>query len=158
VTVSFAVPTGHPEAASRYRRTPAEKADAVLAWARPDRAVFAAGACHVLAYRFVERMPEAGFGLVHLRPKDVEVAYHVFSTNGTIAFDFNGFSDDAALRTVNSNAMLADDPAWRAQFDVIDDDLETFCRLNGCRPPSLYPGDIVARADRYIERLLADDR
>jgi hypothetical protein len=44
-----------PEAAITYRRTPQQRADVSLSWARPDRAFFAAGAGHILAYRFLQR-------------------------------------------------------------------------------------------------------
>jgi hypothetical protein len=154
--VAFALSTTKPEPSSLYRRTSAEKADPRLAWVRPDRAVFAAGACHVLAYRFIERMPGAGFRPILIHPRGVEHPYHMFATDGAIAFDFNGFSEDAALRRVNSQAMRADEPNWEAEFVVIEDDLETFCRLNRCMPPSIYPGDVVARADRYLDQFAVD--
>ena len=154
--VAFALSTTNPKSSSLYRRTPAERADERLAWARPDRAVFAAGACHVLAYRLIERTPEAGFRPVFIHPRDVDHAFHMFATDGTIAFDFNGFSDDRALRRVNTQAMKAYEPTWEAEFAAIDDDLETFCRLNRCRPPSMFPGDILARADRYLAQFAID--
>jgi hypothetical protein len=156
VPVTFDLSTTNPEASSLYRRTPEEKADERLAWARPDRAVFAAGACHVLAYRFIERMPEAEFRAIHIHPRGVDLPYHMFATDGTIAFDFNGFSDDVVLRRVNAEAMRTQDSSWEAEFVVIEDDLETFCRLNNCRPPPMYPGDIIARADRYLDQFSVD--
>jgi hypothetical protein len=110
-----------------------------------------------LAYRFIERTPDAEFRPIHVRPRNVDLAYHMFATDGRLAFDFNGFSDDTELRRVNANAMRIEDPRWEADFEVIDEDLETFCRLNGCRPPSMYPGNILARADWYIDRLLEDE-
>jgi len=39
------------QAAGVYRRTQAEREDQLLSWQRGDRAFFAAGACHILAWR-----------------------------------------------------------------------------------------------------------
>jgi hypothetical protein len=39
------------------RRTPGAKRDPAKRWAFPDRVFFAAGACHMLAYAFLERYP-----------------------------------------------------------------------------------------------------
>jgi hypothetical protein len=35
-----------------FKRTPEERADIFLAWKRDDKAFFAAGACHILAFLF----------------------------------------------------------------------------------------------------------
>ena len=45
--------------AGRFRRTPLERSDQRIAWDRTDEAFFAAGACHVLAYRCAATQPTA---------------------------------------------------------------------------------------------------
>jgi hypothetical protein len=42
------------EAAGTYRRTDLERRDQQVSWERPDKAFFAAGACHVLAWACLE--------------------------------------------------------------------------------------------------------
>ena len=54
-------------AAIELMRTPAERKDQALSWARPDRAFFAAGACHVLAFRFLKLHRDRCWELVHVR-------------------------------------------------------------------------------------------
>ena len=49
---------------AQFRRTPAERADQMLSWNRDDVRFFAAGACHILAFAFLEVYPKAGFGTV----------------------------------------------------------------------------------------------
>ncbi|HEX3588635.1 MAG TPA: hypothetical protein VHV74_03310 [Pseudonocardiaceae bacterium] len=45
---------------SAVARTPLERADQLASWQRPDQAFFAAGACHILAFAFLEAFPGLG--------------------------------------------------------------------------------------------------
>lgn len=51
-----------------YRIPGATKRDPHLRWALPNRVFFAAGACHVLAYAFLERHWKESLRAVWLRP------------------------------------------------------------------------------------------
>jgi hypothetical protein len=52
-----------PQAAGVYRRTQAERDDQLLSWQRGDRAFFAAGACHILAWTCRELYPGRPIGI-----------------------------------------------------------------------------------------------
>ena len=74
------------------RRTPGSKRDPVKQWALPDRVFFAAGACHMLAYAFLERFPHSGFDPYWIWPQDGHVGHHVVLRRGDEVFDYHGFS------------------------------------------------------------------
>jgi len=68
-----------------YKRTPQ------LQWALPDRIFFACGACHILAYAFLERFPDRGFRALWMKPAAGFTGNHVVATDGKTAFDFHGY-------------------------------------------------------------------
>ncbi len=140
-----------PLAAISFRRTPEQVADVVLAWQRPDRPFFAAGACHILARQFTRRHPD--FTIVALQPKPGWNGSHVFATNGTQAFDFNGLSLEADLIRANVEASRAQSPDWEFELVPATGEFDTFCRSINCRTAELYPGDVEARADRFIDSI-----
>ncbi|MCA3613287.1 MAG: hypothetical protein IOC52_01850 [Methylobacterium sp.] len=52
------------------RRTPGPKHDQTIRWNLPDRVFFAAGACPILAYAFLERFPRSGARPFWIKPLD----------------------------------------------------------------------------------------
>jgi hypothetical protein len=143
-----------PEPAIRYRRTAAELASPELSWARPDRAFFAAGACHILAYCAIQRWPNRGLEMVYLRPAKGYGGHHVWASDGNIAFDFNGWSREAELIRANEKACRRDASSWRYALELIPlVNLETAFRMRRLRAPSQFPGDVLARAEAYIDQL-----
>lgn len=146
------VPLASPMAALPYRRTPEQVADPALAWQRPDRAFFAAGACHILAQQITTRLP--GLRVIHLRPHDARPGSHVYATDGHRAFDFNGWSIEADLVAANVTAGRASDPSWDCDLVVVEGDLDQYWQANNHRTDGQYPGDVVARAERYIDALV----
>jgi hypothetical protein len=149
-------PTGPfvaPQAAVSHRRSPAQRADPALAWARPDRAFFAAGACHVLADRVRRRFPEHDLELVYIRPTG-PMGHHVFVSDGDVALDFNGWSHDKELVAVNVAACRDLDPNWDFVRLTITVPLDDFCRRYQHRRPDQFPGDVLRRADHYLDHIL----
>jgi hypothetical protein len=72
----------------RYTRTAAERADQLLSWQRGDKAFFAAGACHILAWAFLQRGDRsAGFTPVGIHRVGNRSMDHVYVSDGTWAFD-----------------------------------------------------------------------
>ena len=69
-------------AAVAFARTAEEREDPRRLWARSDRAFFAAGACHILAFRFVERRRTDGFRVVCIRPLEGIFGTHAYATDG----------------------------------------------------------------------------
>lgn len=85
------------QAASAYRRTQAERDDQLLSWRRADRAFFAAGACHILAWTCRELFPAQPIGIAAVRATDEEQVFHTFATWKDWAFDHCGWhmADDS---------------------------------------------------------------
>ena len=73
------------------------KDDPARRWALPDRVFFACGACHILAFAFLERYPRAGFKPIWMKPRAGYTGNHVFVTNGATAFDYHGYCDEHML-------------------------------------------------------------
>jgi hypothetical protein len=141
-----------PEPAIRYRRTPDELASPELSWARSDRAFFAAGACHILAYCAIERWPGRALEMVYLRPAKGYAGHHVWASNGRIAFDFNGWCLETELLRANEEACRAEAPSWRYSLELIPlADLDEAFQTRRLRAPSQFPGNVLARAEAYID-------
>ena len=80
-----------------FRLKPGIKSDPVKRWNLPERVFFACGACHILAYAFLETYPEQGFHAVWIRPAKGFTGNHVFVSDGKMAFDFHGYRCEEAL-------------------------------------------------------------
>lgn len=83
-----------PELALKYMRTPEESCDVFLSWQREDMVFFAAGACHILAHMFLSLHPNEGSDLIYTKPVNKQPGKHAYESNGTWAFDFNGWSSE----------------------------------------------------------------
>ncbi|WP_166347390.1 hypothetical protein [Phytoactinopolyspora limicola] len=132
--------------AAAFRRTPAERADQELAWRRSDQAFFAAGACHILAWAFAAKRPT--FQIVALRKVGEKHSSHTIATNGTWAFDHDGWTLESELLAVT--AEFEPETPWERL--VVTEDLATFCRNHYHRPASMYAADPWPRAAAYIAK------
>lgn len=95
-----------------YERTPAENRDMFLSWQREDKAFFASGACHILARLFVMLHPDEGFELIHIKPTKRTKGHHMYASNGTWAFDFNGWTLEEELLQSYVAAYEKAVPGW----------------------------------------------
>jgi hypothetical protein len=129
-----------------FRRTAAERADQELAWRRADQAFFAAGACHIVAWEFVARHPS--HRLVGLRKVGEPNPSHVIATDGTWAFDHDGWT----LETELLAETAAYEPATAWELLPITTDLATFCSNHRHRAPEYFHQDPRPRARAYIDR------
>ena len=75
------------------RRTPGAKRDPIRQWALPDKVFFAAGACHILAYAFLDRYPQGGFEPFWIRPIAGHTGNHIILMRKDQVFDYHGFSE-----------------------------------------------------------------
>jgi hypothetical protein len=133
-------------AAAKFRRTAAERVDQELAWRRSDQAFFAAGACHILGWTFVEEHPQ--FRVAGLRKVGEEHPSHVIATDGTWAFDHDGWTLEEEL--LACTAEYEPDQPW--EIIPIPADLATFCATMAHRAPHQYYADPRPRARAYLER------
>lgn len=122
---------------SAFRRTPRERADQLVSWQRSDQAFFAAGACHILAFAFLDAFPAAGFRPVALRENGAP--NHVYVTDGTWAFDHAGWTREAEILAVTGCLP-----------EPLGVDLDTFCLRHHHRRRHQYAFDPWDRAHRYL--------
>jgi len=73
------------------------KKDQAKRWALPDRVFFACGACHILAYAFLERHGGRSAKAMWIKPAPGHTGNHIFVDLGDRAFDFHGYAGRDAL-------------------------------------------------------------
>lgn len=137
-------------AAIELMRTPAERADPLRSWQRPDRAFFAAGACHILAFRFRKLHADEDWDVIHICPHAGFTGDHLYVTDGEWAFDFNGWTRETFLLEETARRCCALWPAWGFDRVPIVGSLEQFCADHHHRLPSEYAFDPRPRADAFI--------
>lgn len=135
-----------------FTRTQEERTNQLLAWQRSDKAFFAAGACHVLAFTFKTLHPERQLEIIYIKPAPEfnMTGSHVYVRDGEWAFDFNGWTKEQELLDITEQEYQKQYPGWSYETITITDDLETFCRDNQHRPPAYFAQLPWERAYRYI--------
>lgn len=129
-----------------------------LRWALGDRQFFACGACHILAYAVLERFPDAGFGAVWIKPATGYTGNHVIVTDGSLAFDYHGFSDWKHLRTHTIDKAKRLMPGWDCTLVPLPPDVlisEAKSRtIEGLwlQGPKQFLHDALPRALGYLDR------
>jgi hypothetical protein len=134
----------------RYRRTEAERIDPVLSWNRPDKAFFAAGACHILAWTFVRANPKSEFSLRGLREIRQSHVSHVYVSDGNWAFDHDGWNLEAELLAVTRSEAQRREDGARIESIGLHDNLVNFCMEHHHRLPSNFAYDPWPRATQYL--------
>jgi hypothetical protein len=140
------------------RRTPGAKRDLVKQWKLSDRVFFAAGACHMLAFEFLDRYPKSGFEAFWIRPIGCHTGNHIILIRNDIVFDYHGFSKwpqywAHTLRRANQSW-----PGWSADFvpihkrALISRDYASKYRGLSMKEPHEFLFDPLARARRYLQR------
>jgi hypothetical protein len=136
--------------AATFKRTSLERSDQRVAWERSDEAFFAAGACHVLAYRCAAAHPAVPIGIRAMRRIDDGTVAHVVASWEGWLFGFNGWSLEPDLLEANEGFE-------RIGLDLfpIEITIEDFCGQWYYRLPSQYHQDATYRADQYVRRFTA---
>jgi hypothetical protein len=144
------------------RRTPGAKRDPAKQWALPDRVFFAAGACHMLAYAFLERYPHRGFEAKWIRPTPGHTGNHIVVVrNDGCVFDYHGFSDWSRYWTHTVRRANQRWPGWSA--DVVKIHTEALVSRRRAREyeglwmkePQEFLFDPLVRARRYLQKFPA---
>ena len=143
------------------RRTPGAKHDPVTQWKLPDRVFFAAGACHMLAYAFLELYPESGFEPLWIRPTPGHTGNHIVLLRHARVFDYHGYSEWSrywahTVRRANQwwPGWSADLVRVRKQALVSRPHAREYTGL-WMKEPQEYLADPIARARRYLQRFPA---
>lgn len=136
-----------------YERTPEEFKDVFLAWQREDKAFFAAGACHILAHMFLSLHHGEGYELIYIKPKAKRPGNHLYASNGTWAFDFNGWTLEAELLEATKKAYSTRHKNWDYDRIVITEGLPEYLKhSNHLRGPEYFPQLPWERAYQYIKQ------
>lgn len=133
------------------------KYDLAQSWNRSDRAFFAAGACHILADAFLRRFPASAFHATLICPPEGARGSHVFVSDGTLLFDYHGFSAHDRFVRFYSRHLQRRFPGWQADFVPLSDSPASaeFCRRYHHREPAHFLYDPRPRAEAFLSRLLA---
>jgi len=133
------------------------KDDPVGRWHRPDRHFFANGACHVLAYAFLQRYPDLGFHARWIKPKAGHTGNHIYVTNGRDTFDYHGRSTEQRLLASYFRRAARFFPGWAAVLiDLPTNVLVSEQRsreIEGLwlREPKQFLYDAMPRANAFLD-------
>lgn len=144
----------------RIRTEGYSKRDAVKRWHLPDRIFFACGACHILAYAFLERYAVAGaMRALWLKPQSGYTGNHIFVSHASgWVFDYHGYADlDRFLGHTFKRAQHFW-PGWQASLEELPPEVliseaksKTYEGL-WLREPGQFLYDALPRARAFLAR------
>jgi hypothetical protein len=139
-----------------YRIEGFKKRDPVIRWNLPDRIFFACGACHILAYAFLETYAVPSYKAVWVKPAGGFWGNHIVIDGGDWVFDYHGYSSRDAF--IRHTWRKADHwwPGWSASLvdlppDVLvsEEKSKTYDGLR-LREPGQFLHDAMPRAHAYL--------
>ena len=137
------------------------KADPHRRWALPDRVFFACGACHILAYAFLERYGTLGMKALWLRPDPGFSGNHIVVAMNRWIFDYHGYSEHERFLSHTYKRARQWWPGWRATLVELPQDVlvseaksRTYSGL-WLREPGQFLQDAMPRARAFLERFPA---
>ena len=142
----------------RVRTKGYSKSDPEMRWGLPDRVFFACGACHVLAYAFLERHGSPEMKAVWLKPNPGFSGSHIFVATDTWAFDYHGYSERRRLLDHARDRARRWWPGWEATLIELPADVLISERMSRnydglwLREPGQFLHDALPRARAYLDR------
>ena len=141
-----------------YRIEGFKKRDPILRWGLPDRVFFACGACHILAYAFLERFDLPSAKALWLKPEPGFTGNHIIVADDDWAFDYHGYSRRSELLAHTRRKAARWWPGWQASLiplprDVLisESESQTYDGL-WLREPRQFLHDALPRAHAYLAR------
>ncbi len=134
------------------------KRDPVMRWALPDRVFFACGACHILAYAFLQRYSLSGLQPIWLKPGDGHTGNHIFVAARNWVFDYHGYAERRRFMEHTFRSARRRWPGWTADEIVLPREVlvsEQLSRTyNGLwlREPKQFLHDALPRAEAFLDR------
>jgi hypothetical protein len=139
-----------------YTPKPGTKQDPVRRWNLYDRAFFGHGACHILAFVYLERFANRGFYPEWIKPGDGFRGNHVFVTNGDLAFDYRGYLCRNKLLAHHNKQYSRQYPGWNAELVRVESNLCNSDELAALGMYVLSPAgflhDPLPRAKSFLSR------
>jgi hypothetical protein len=132
-----------------------------MRWALPDRVFFACGACHILAYAFLERHGNCRPKVIWLKPTPGFTGNHIFIDGGEWVFDYHGYSDRERFLAHTNKKASRWWFGWRASLVELPPDVliseEKSRTYDGLwlREPRQFLHDALPRARSYLSRFPA---
>jgi hypothetical protein len=140
-------------------RTPGySKRDLIKRWALPDRVFFACGACHILAYAFLEKHSALDMKALWIKPGEGYKSGHIVAAWGEWVFDYHGYSKWELYRTHTWKRARQWWPGWNASVcELAREVLLSEARsreIEGLwlREPGQFLHDAMPRARAFLER------
>jgi hypothetical protein len=139
-----------------YRVAEEFKTDPIKRWGVPDRIFFACGACHILAYAFIQRFPKAEFQPIWIKPAKGFTGNHIVAVNGDTAFDYHGYSSWQNLISHFDAKANRWWPGWHAEYIPLPIDvLVSEAKLRAIdglwlREPKQFLHNALPRAETFI--------
>jgi hypothetical protein len=143
------------------RRTPGSKRDPVKQWALPDKVFFAAGACHILGYAFLEAYPDSGFQPVWIRPISGHTGNHIIVVRDDVVFDYHGYSTWSPYWAHTKRRANQCWPGWDAETVAVHREaLVSNAQARGyfglsMKEPKHYLHDPLPRARQFLQKFPA---
>ena len=142
----------------RVRTKGYSKHDAARRWALPDRVFFACGACHILAYAFLQRLGRPDMQALWLKPNAGFTGNHIFVADDDWTFDYHGYAQrDRFLAHYHARARHYY-PGWNATLVALPRDVliseASSRRYDGLwlREPGQFLHDALPRARAFVAR------
>lgn len=132
------------------------KNDPVRRWNLPDRIFFAAGACHILAYVFLQKYSSRGFKPYWIKPESGFTGNHIFVSDGTLAFDYRGYTQEKTLLKQILEDMTTHYPGWCYELIEIEEEALISEELSKSyeglwlREPGKFLHNPMGRAESYL--------
>lgn len=134
------------------------KNDPVRRWNLKDSLFFSNGACHILAYVFLERFPDTGFLPYWVKPDPDFKGNHIFVASKDQAFDYKGFSSLQNFFNDLEAGMEQHYCNWKYETILLDKHIlvseEESRKLDGLwlRPPEKFLHNPIPRAQAYLNQ------
>ena len=138
------------------------KNDPVKRWNLPDKVFFAAGACHILAYAFLQKFPDNQFKPYWIKPGRGFRGNHIFVSDGETAFDYRGLTPENELLKNLTQEMVERFPGWNYELVEITEEALISERLSRTykglwlREPNQYLHNALPRAEAYLADMQID--
>ena len=132
------------------------KKDPRKRWQLSDELFFSNGACHILAYTFLEKYPDQGFKAVWIRPLMGYLGNHIYVANREITFDYTGFQNRSNFSNFYKKKMRKVFYQWDCEEIELPKDVliseKKSRKYDGLwlREPKDFFDDPIPRAKEYL--------
>lgn len=99
---------------------------------------------------FLSLHADEGYELIHIKPTNYDKGHHMYTSNGSWALDFNGWTPENELLKAHVAACKQKYPGWEYERIFVKEGLPGYALKNNHRPPEYFPYLPWERAYNYI--------